>query len=234
MNSDDLARRLAEMARTLLGRRSVQETLASVVRFAVEIVEGCDHAGIVTARRGAGLITAAATDDVVRQSDALQERFREGPCYDVLWRQSTILVPDLAAENLWPRYRLEAMKLGVCGFLGFQLSVDEDHLGALNLFSSQPHVLGKRSQQVGAVFASQAAVAMARARTEAQLHEAIETREVVAEACGILRERYGLSAAEALDQLSRTSQNLNVKMYKLAEQITRTGRDPLRLRRRYR
>jgi AmiR/NasT family two-component response regulator len=75
---------------------------------------------------------------------------------------------------------------------------------------------------------------MARARTEAQLHEAIETREVVAEACGILRERYGLSAAEALDQLSRTSQNLNVKMYKLAEQITRTGRDPLRLRRRYR
>lgn len=223
---DDTARRLAEMARVLLGKRTVHETLDTIVEWAVQTIDGCDHAGILAVAGGGDVTSAAATDEVVRRSDAAQDELREGPCYDALREGATFEIPDMARETRWPRYAPRAVELGIGSGLGFQLSTGEGSLGALNLYSERPHAFGERSREVGTVFAAQAAVAMAWSRTEAQLREAIASRQVIGEAIGILMERRRLTSSQAFDVLTRASQRFNVKLRQVAERVAETGEEP--------
>jgi transcriptional regulator with GAF, ATPase, and Fis domain len=216
---DDLARRFAAMGRTLLGKRSVQEMLDGIVALAVDMVDGCDHAGVLTARRDGGVETAAVSDEVVRRSDALQEELREGPCYDALWEEETFETADMARETRWPRYSPHAVELGIRSALGFQLSTGEGTMGALDLYADRPHAFGDRSRDIGTLFAAHAAVALAWSRTEAQLHDAVETRQVIGQAVGILMERGRLTSAAAFDELRRVSQTRNVKLRDVALRV---------------
>jgi transcriptional regulator with GAF, ATPase, and Fis domain len=228
---DDLARQLADMARLLLGKESVQDTLDAIVRFAVEMIDGCDHAGILTARRDGTITTTAGSDDVVRRSDELQARFREGPCYDALRQDTTFETLDMSAETRWPRYAPRAAELGIASAIGFQLSTGDGALAALDLFATEPHAFTERSRQVAAVFAAHAAVAMAWARTEAQLREAIISRQLIGEATGIVMERHRISSSKAFGLLRQASQRSNKKVVAIAEEIVETGEDPAHPRR---
>ena len=50
----------------------------------------------------------------------------------------------------------------------------------------------------------------------AQLRQALDTRDVIGQAKGILMERRGITADEAFDVLRTTSQSLNIKLTDLA------------------
>ena len=211
------------MGRTLLAKRTVRETLDAIVGLAVEMVDGCDHAGMLTARRGGRVETAAVSHELVRRSDQIQDELREGPCYDALWEGESFQSPDMAREDRWPRYAPRAVELGIRSALGFQLSTTEGRLGALDLYARRPHAFGERSRQIGTLFAAHASVATSWARTEEQLREAVESRQRIGEAVGILMERGRLSSAQAFDELRRESQARNVKLRDVAERIVAGG-----------
>jgi AmiR/NasT family two-component response regulator len=73
------------------------------------------------------------------------------------------------------------------------------------------------------LFADHAAIALARARTEATLWEAIEGRKVIGQAQGILMERFGLTGDQAFAVLRRYSQDSNVKLRDVARKLISTG-----------
>ena len=54
----------------------------------------------------------------------------------------------------------------------------------------------------------------------ANLRKAIDSRDVIGQAKGIIMARRGVSAEEAFDVLRRTSQDLNVKLSELASTLT--------------
>ena len=109
---------------------------------------------------------------------------------------------------------------------GFLLFTEEDKLGALNLYSERAGAFTERSEQVGWLLASHAAVAFASARTDAQLQEAMATRQDIAEAMGILMERYKVTERQAFAMLVKASQNRNIKLREIARAITQTGEIP--------
>jgi AmiR/NasT family two-component response regulator len=111
--------------------------------------------------------------------------------------------------------------------LGFKLFTDEEELGALNIYSSRAGALTERSEQVGWLLASHAAVAFSSARADAHLHGAISSRQDIGIAMGILMERHKLSADEAFGVLSRASQRTNTKLREVARKVTETGEDPV-------
>jgi transcriptional regulator with GAF, ATPase, and Fis domain len=224
--ADELAAQLAEMARTLLRSHSVQGTLDTVVRLAVEIVNGCEHAGILTAERRGAVRSAAATDEIVYRWHGLQDQLREGPCYDALWQHHTFCAVDMRSDTRWPNYAPKAAAAGVGSVLGFALSVGDDSLGALDLYSAKPRAFNQRAEKIGTIFAAQAAVAMAWAKTESNLREAIASRQAIGEACGILMERYRVTADQAIVLLRRVSQAHNIKVRTLATEISRGGEIP--------
>ena len=60
----------------------------------------------------------------------------------------------------------------------------------------------------------------------AQLKEALESRDVIGQAKGILMERERVTADDAFNMLRRGSQHLNRKLRDLAEEIAATGEEP--------
>jgi transcriptional regulator with GAF, ATPase, and Fis domain len=224
---EELATALADMARKLLSQDSVDETLNQIVLYARDIVDGCEHAGILVVNKGA-VHTLAASDDLARDSDRAQDELKEGPCFDAARRgQEVYRIPDMAEDaGRWPRYGRYAREHGIHSVLSFQLFTDEETLGALNIYSSRPHALTDRSEQVGWLLASHAAVALASARSDAHLHGAISSRQDIGIAMGILMERHKLSPDEAFAILSRASQQTNTKLRDVARRVAETGEEP--------
>ena len=63
------------------------------------------------------------------------------------------------------------------------------------------------------------AVTVDAARRQANLRQAMESRDIIGQAKGILMARSQISADDAFDTLRRASQRLNVKLRDLAERI---------------
>jgi len=76
------------------------------------------------------------------------------------------------------------------------------------------------------LLAAHAAVAVAGTTQTSQLRDALDTRDVIGQAKGILMARRNLTADQAFDVLRRTSQNLNVKLRDLAVRIAETRAVP--------
>lgn len=218
---------LAEMARDLLAQDSVQDTLDRIVDHATVLINECDDAGILTVRRG-DVRALAATSDVVRRADRIQQDLREGPCFDAVTdRQQIYTIEDLRRPHeRWSRFAPELRKLGMGSMMGFLLFTEDDELGALNLYSHRPHAFDEAARRAGWILASHAAVSFSAARTHQQLGQALETRHEIGEAMGILMERYGLTEDKAFKVLKKASQDHNIKLREVARQICKTGEKP--------
>ncbi|MFD3372934.1 MULTISPECIES: GAF and ANTAR domain-containing protein [unclassified Streptomyces] len=218
---------LAEMARDLLAQDSAQDTLDRIVEHATVLINGCDHAGILTVRRGE-VHALAATSDLVRRADRIQQDLREGPCFDAVTdRQQVYTIQDLREPHArWPRFAPELHKLGMGSAMGFLLFTEDDDLGALNVYSRQPGTFDEAAQRAGWILASHAAVAFSAARTHQQLGHAMETRHEIGEAMGILMERHGLTEDTAFKVLKKASQDRNIKLREIARLICETGEKP--------
>lgn len=154
---------------------------------AIDLVEGCEMAGImVIANRK--VQTLAASDEKVRVSDRMQGDVAEGPCFDAVRSGEEIfrIADTRTAAPGWPRYAPCAEKLGFRSMLGFKLFTHEETLGALNLYSTQPGAFSQRSEETGWLLASHSAVALAYARNEALLHAETAIQQRIGEAIGIL------------------------------------------------
>lgn len=225
---EELANGLAHMARDLLAQDSVQHTLDRIVAHAVNLVEGCEAAGILTVHDGR-VTTMAATDNAARASDRMQGELHEGPCFDAAYdKQEVYRVGDMTTtEHRWPRFVPKARELGIGSMMGFLLFTNgTNELGALDLYSTQPEAFTERSEHPGWILASHAAVALSSARTNEQLREAISTRQDIGEALGILMERHKAGEQDAFRMLTEASQHRNIKIRDLAHTINTTGQLP--------
>lgn len=221
----DLATALSEMALDLLDQVSVQATLDRIVAHAVSLVGGCDYAGIMVVR-GDDVRTVAVTDEVVRESDRLQAELQEGPCFDASRDKKRVYrIRDMTANSQhWSRFAPRARELGVGSMMGFLLYTRGDRdLGALDMYSSEAGAFTARSEQIGLLLASHAAVALSSAHHDANLEDALATRQAIGQATGIVMERCKLGERAAFAHIVKLSQNHNVKVRDLAHTINRTG-----------
>ncbi|MDQ3897448.1 MAG: GAF and ANTAR domain-containing protein [Actinomycetota bacterium] len=213
----------AEVARSLLAQEDVQQTLQKIVDLAVETIEGCDCAGI-TFMRGREYSTPAASSDVPRDVDAIQYEVGEGPCLDAIREHDVFRTGDLSRERRWPRFSARAQReTGVASMVCFRLFVDGDTLGALNLYSKATDAFDDHAMSLGSVFAAHAAIALSTALHDEQMEEALQSRDVIGQAKGILMAREHVGPEEAFDMLRRASQRVNVKLREVARQIAESA-----------
>ncbi len=220
----------AELARVLLSAGGVRETLQQIVDMAVETIDGCDHAGISVLKNETGS-TPAASDNVPLGVDAIQYETGEGPCLSAIREHEVFETGDLSSESRWPRFASRAAtETGVSSMLCFRLFVAGDTLGALNLYSKSIDAFDERSRTVGLVYAAHAAMALSTAMHDEQMDQALQSRDLIGQAKGILMARQGVGADEAFDMLRRASQRLNVKLRDVAGDMVesaQTGGLPL-------
>ena len=214
-----VAETFGEVARTLANERDLDTTLDKIVKLAVNTIDACEDAGILLERRGQ-ITSAAATSDVPRTLDRIQAEIGEGPCLDAIKEHEVYRTDDLNGDDRWPRFARQAHgETGVSSIVGLRLFMEDNTLGALNLYSRAPNAFDDTDVALGSVFAAHAAVAMAAARREEQLEQKAETRGVIGRAKGILMARSELTDEQAFDMLVKASQRMNVKLRDLAQQI---------------
>ncbi len=219
-----IASALAEVARILDEKRDVRETLEGIANTAREAVPGFDHVGVSIAPAGrrrdrSPIETLAATDPLVDQLDQLQWHLGEGPCVDALQAEPVVIVEHARHAQRWPRYVPEAVRIGLRAQLAIRLFSDRSGVGGLNFYSVAQETVDPLAPVIGELFAVHAAVALGRAREIEGLHEALASRKVIGQGIGILMERYGFDEERAFQFLLRSSQQNNVKLRKVAEDL---------------
>lgn len=220
---DHLALRLGDLARYLQEQDTVEDTLQGIVDTAVQTVPGAEHAGLSVVEEHKAMSTVAFSDDLVCRVDKAQVDFEQGPCVDALYEERVVRVLDTTRERRWPRFAAHAAELGVRSMLSFQLYVTGDGLGALNLYAERADAFTEESEQVGWLFATHAAVAMADAQKLAHLTRAVSTRDLIGQAKGILMERHKITGDRAFALLVRASQHSNTRLVEVAEHLVRSG-----------
>lgn len=222
--ADDGWDQFADVARAMSAGTTLEQTLDRAVTGAVDLIDGCDHAGISVVHRRKKIDTPAASDDVVRRGDELQYTEGEGPCLQSIVEQETVQSHDLTTETRWPRWSGRvAEELGVRSMLCLQLFVTHDSLGALNLYSDRVNGFDAHDRATGLALAAHVAVAMTAAQTEQHLETAIVNRTVIGQAEGMLMERYSLTPEQAFAVLRRASQHSNQKLSVVAADLVRDG-----------
>ena len=227
-----LARQFARLTRTLLDTDTVAEALTFVVDTAFAVLPDADLVSVSLRTADGKLHTPVRTDPLAVELDELQDRHGHGPCLDAARKEGIAYTHSghLATQPNWPQFGPAAAELGFASVLSTALVPDAAPprlSGALNVYSREPGKLGDQTSRDGALLLA-THVSLAVAHTEAvrladlrttQLRRAMETRDVIGQAKGILMNRRGISADEAFDLLRRTSQDLNIKLAELAHTL---------------
>lgn len=225
--SNDFRDELAAAAREMQDDDSPKEAMQRAVQIATQIIPGCDAAGICVVYRGDRIDTHATSDDLVREIDALQHELNEGPCLDALREDHTVISLDLADDDRWPSWGPQVVeKLGLHSSVSYRLYSTDKDLGALNLYGRKASSFSSEDIADGLALAAHVGVALAAAQEVEHLERALSGRTVIGQATGILMERFDLVPDRAFSVLSRMSQQRNVKLRELAEQIVTTRTVP--------
>ncbi|MBB5852058.1 GAF and ANTAR domain-containing protein [Amycolatopsis umgeniensis] len=223
-----LSERFVELTRLLLAASTPAQVLEQVIGAAYRVVPGADLVSITLRAPDGTFHTPVSTGEVALELDEVQYRAGTGPCVDAAADGSPghVRSDDLSDEERWPDFSQAAVRHGFTAILSTVLVPEAKPPrlpGALNIYSKSPGAFDADAQDIALLLATHGSLALAgtsavsRAELESShLRRAVESRDVIGQAKGILMQRRGLSADEAFDLLRRTSQDLNVKLAELA------------------
>lgn len=215
----------AQLAISLHDEPTLEETVDRVLDFALKAVD-CTYAGVIFVHRNKSVETFAATDPLVADLDRLQFESGDGPDLEIIADRLGVLVEDTATETRWPAWSRTVAASGVRSMLGTRIHTSATVIGSLNLYDVRPGHFTEEDRDVAHVLARHAAVAVAATREQAQLWQAIDARQLVGQATGILMERFALDADRAFDVLRRYSQHHNLKLHEVATRLIESRRLP--------
>jgi GAF domain-containing protein len=215
----------ARLAVELYDSGGVEETIDAVVDFALQALD-CSYAGVAIAGRGRKPEIPAVTDPVVAEIYRAQLTHGNGPMTCCMSERIPVLVSDTALDDRWPDWATQVRALGVRSVLDMPLNTAAGTVGVMGLYSNKPDAFSTDDQAIAHILARHATVAIANARHDATLVQAIDARKLVGQAMGILMERFDLDADRAFEVLKRYSQDTNQKLRDVAKSLVETRQLP--------
>jgi GAF domain-containing protein len=216
---------LARLAHELHDQTDLERTLDKLVESAAAVV-GCDFAGVLVSSRQTQFDAIVASHPAAEKADRLQVEWHQGPAVAAVTEARTTLVSDTAADPRWPQWAAGMCDLQLGSALAVRLWTSQSTLGALTFYARAPRWFDSDSLAVAEILGRHASIALATARQEASLWQAIDARKLVGQAQGILMERFDLDDAQAFEVLRRYSQNTNTKLNEVARTLVRSRKLP--------
>lgn len=203
----------------------LNDYLERVVHAVREHVTGCDEVGITMLVNNRPH-TAAYTTVGTLEIDAVQYAVDEGPCLDAARRMVEHRVNLPEAHERWPRFAAEVRQDSVQSLMALPLVSGQRSVGALNLYGNEPYAFDDFEASLARVAASRAADSIVAVteldgiqRLAGQLEQAMASRAVIEQAKGVIMALRGIDEHEAFNFLRQLSQDRNIKVRVLAEQV---------------
>jgi hypothetical protein len=204
---------------------NVSGLAAWIVQLAITVVAGVDEASVTLVGPSEQLANAAASSPTVLELDTLQHQSEEGgPVVECIRTDDEIAVS--IPSRRWTSFDELATRTGVLAVRSLPLRMSGIAAGALNLYTTSRPDHGGRVDRVAPMLADHTAVLIANASAlasaevaNAHLRQALETRDLIGQAKGILMARQGISSDQAFDILRRGSQRTNRKLKDLAVEV---------------
>jgi hypothetical protein len=173
----------------------------------------------------------AASDQTISDMDANQYATGEGPCVDASIAGRWFHAESLEEETRWPAFTPKARALGISAILSSPLLAQGRPVGALNIYSRTAAAFATKEQELAAVFAAEASNVLSEVGVEMtddlltnRFQGALQTREIIAEAQGVIMERHDVGADDAFDLMRRFSQHSGRSLRERAEDVVGSSR----------
>lgn len=216
---------IAELSRIVLSDETVETVLDRIAELAKRTVPGAVEVSVTLVRSDTP-VTAAFTGHLALEADEMQYERGFGPCLDAARGGVLMRIDDMTTETRWPDYAAKVSTIGVRSSVSVPLPLQEDVIGALNIYGDQPHAFDDDAVEVAETFGAHAAVALANADMYAstaqlaqQMKDAMQSRAVIEQAKGIIMAQRRCDADQAFHTLVRASQATNRKLRDVAADI---------------
>lgn len=216
------------LAGILVEEETLSSTLARIARLTSDVVPACDEATISVVE-GDEVVLRFSTGETSQVMDDRQFAVRDGPCVDAMKERRVVRVGRLPEEARWADFTSLAIRNGVESTFSFPLEVGDEAIGILNLYSFAGP-FKPEDEGTARAFAREAAVAIANARSIERartliedLERALETRDLIGRAVGMLMARTNCDEVSAFDLLRSESQRRNEKLWRIARRVLEDG-----------
>jgi GAF domain-containing protein len=239
MGSSEIDGRIAEVLVQLGAVLHNEATVDRILQLVTELTERTvpsASAVSVTLIGEKGAYTSNASAAIARDLDEVQYRSDDGPCLEAIAKRGIVNAALSATGGEWPEFTRAAIDSGIGCVMSLPLAVvEQEPLGGLNIYSPGSQCFDDVEEATAALLAQQAAAVLANAVAFAdvnllnrQLVEALETRDLIGQAKGILMEREHCSSNEAFDILRRASQRTNRKLREIASDLVASASERTR------
>ena len=224
---------LEDLAMIVLDGAPLGLVLQRLSMIAARAIPGAVAVSITVVRDRAAT-SAGSTGTIAAALDERQYASGFGPCLHAAATAGEVVVADTAHEAAYPGFAAMAKRHGVGSAVAIGLAVAGSATAALNVYRPGPGGADAQAMAIttraARVFAAYACVAVSNAAaldtqqtTASQLREAMASRAGIEQAKGVLMAQRGIDAEAAFAVLATASQENNVKLREIAEQVVATA-----------
>lgn len=216
---------IAALSTLLFESATLDDTLRHVCETVVEQLENATDASVSLIASGAPT-TYGSTGSLPSAADERQYAAGRGPCLDAAQGNQAVVVDDMESDDRWPEVLAGMAAEGVRSSMSIPLPVQDETIGALNIYARTSHAFTPEMLAVGRQLAAYAAVAVANAvafanvtQAARNMQTAMESRAAIEQAKGIIMARVGCDADAAFGIMVQQSQHENRKLREIAAEL---------------
>ncbi|WP_327351046.1 GAF and ANTAR domain-containing protein [Streptomyces sp. NBC_01304] len=223
-----LASAFVELTNTLVRDFDVIGFLHTLSEHCVDLLDVA-AAGVLLGIPLGRAVEAAASDERNYALELAGAEWDEGPCRDCFHARTPIDDVRLDTEDArirWPHFAPHALQLGFTSVVAAPLRWQEQVIGALNLFRSEPGPLDAGQLHLAQALADTATIGILQQRAAheqmtviAQLQQALDSRIIIEQAKGYLAHRRQSNVDEAFTRMRNHARTQGVKLIDVARQV---------------
>jgi transcriptional regulator with GAF, ATPase, and Fis domain len=229
---EDVRHALVELGRLRFGEMRVEDAIKEIVETTHSMF-AVDGAGLMLSDRAQHLRTVAASDDRFAHLEDLQVLHQEGPCIEAFDTKELVGAVDLANEERWPLFSQAAVRREVRAVLASPLPYNQDAVGVVAVLSERSRPWSPANELALLAFTDLAALLIAsiiqgerQSELAGQLQGALNSRQVIEQAKGILMGTQGVSARTAYEQLRLRARSERRKLAVVCDEVVQGAARP--------
>jgi GAF domain-containing protein len=234
VNADlaDVRAALGELGRFRFGEMRIEDALHEIVHTTHTMFD-VDGAGLMLTDSDQQLRSIAASDDRLAHLEELQIEHSEGPCIAAYEDKELVGVEDLTADTRWPKFSGAAVSRRVRAVLASPLPYNQDAVGVVTVVSERSRPWSAEGELALLAFTDLAALLIAsmmqgqqQSELATQLQGALDSRQIIEQAKGVLVGRHGITPRAAFEQLRAQARSERRKVAALCAEVVQNATRP--------